>query len=169
MSGLPELGLPLLFIVVALVNGFGEEGGWRGFLFPFFRRRFALVPASLAVTAIWAAWHVPLFFVLESYQDFNAITLVGFLIGLAAGALVLGWAYERTGESILVVAVWHATCNIFAATGDSAVRASVVMAGVIAWAVTIALGEARRRSVGWHDSRPRAELYWLAATSLVGA
>jgi hypothetical protein len=27
LSGLPELGLPLLFIVVTLVNGFGEEGG----------------------------------------------------------------------------------------------------------------------------------------------
>jgi Type II CAAX prenyl endopeptidase Rce1-like len=83
LSGIPELGLPLLFLVLRLVNGLGEEGGWRGYLFPSFRMRFALVPASMAVTAIWAAWHVPLFLVLESYQDFDAVTLLGFVIGWA--------------------------------------------------------------------------------------
>jgi membrane protease YdiL (CAAX protease family) len=145
MSGLPQLGVPAVFAVLVVVNGYGEEGGWRGFLLPWFRARLALLPACLAVTAVWAAWHIPLFFLLRSYQGFGALTLVGFLVGLAAGALVLGSLYERTG-SVLVVAVWHATYNLLAATGDSALRASVVSAGVIVWAVAIARQTGRVRS-----------------------
>jgi len=53
MSGLPQLGVPVLFAVLVFVNGLGEEGGWRGFLFPHFRERYDLVPASLAVAGIW--------------------------------------------------------------------------------------------------------------------
>ena len=144
ISGLPQLGVPLLLLVLVVVNGFGEEGGWRGFLYPRFRHRFGVVPASYAVTVVWALWHLPLFFLLASYQGFNGFILVGFVIGLAAGAIVLGWIYERTGGSILASAVWHGMYNLFAATGDSAVRSSVVTAFVIAWAISIARRQGTR-------------------------
>lgn len=138
ISGLPEMGVPALWLVLVTVNGLGEEGGWRGYLYPTLRQRWAFAPAALLVTVVWAAWHLPLFVLLESYGDFSAFTLVGFVIGLGAGAVVLGWVYETTG-SVLAAAVWHATYNLVAATGDSTVRSSVVTALVIAWAVGLLL------------------------------
>ncbi len=75
---------------------------------------------------------------LASYQDFSAFILLGFVIGLGAGSVLLGWVYERSGASILAAATWHGTYNLVAASGDSAVRSSVVTAFVIAWAVSIA-------------------------------
>jgi membrane protease YdiL (CAAX protease family) len=136
MSGLPQLGVPLVWLLLVVVNGVGEEGGWRGFLFPALRRRWPFGTSALLVTLVWAAWHLPLFSLLESYDDFSAVTLVGFVVGLGAGSVVLGWVYESTG-SVLAAAVWHATYNLVAATGDSEVRSSVVTALVIAWAVLI--------------------------------
>ena len=41
--------------------------------------------------------------------------MLGFFVGLACGAIVLGWLYNWTG-SILAVAVWHATYNLTSAT-----------------------------------------------------
>ena len=73
------------------------------------------VLAVLLVAAIWAGWHAPLFLILENYRGFTPATLVGFVIGLASGAVVLGWLYNRTG-SVLAAAVWHATYNLTAAT-----------------------------------------------------
>ncbi len=156
MSGLPELGVPLLLVVLIFVNGLGEEGGWRGFLLPRVRERYDLVPASFAVAGIWAAWHIPLFLLLASYKGFNPFTLAGFAIGLGAGAIVLGWIYERTGASILAAATWHGIYNLFAGTGDSAVRSAVVTGLVIAWAIRIMRGE--------DDDRKREHLEPAPAT-----
>ena len=115
MNGLPQwtvLGVATLLVVV---NGLGEEAGWRGFLQPVLQRRMRPVLAVLLVAAIWAGWHAPLFLIIENYRGFTPATLVGFVIGLASGAVVLGWLYNRTG-SVLAAAVWHATYNLTAAT-----------------------------------------------------
>jgi len=44
---------------------------------------------------------------------------VGFAIGIASGSLVLTWLYYQSGQSILAVAVWHASYNMAAATAAS--------------------------------------------------
>lgn len=44
------------------------------------------------------------------------LMLPGFLIGLAAGAVVLGWLYEQARSSLFVVALWHAMLNMTSAT-----------------------------------------------------
>jgi membrane protease YdiL (CAAX protease family) len=114
MNGLPQwsvVGVGVLLIVA----GLGEETGWRGFLQSVLQRRMRPLLAVLVVAAIWAGWHAPLFLIIESYRGFTPGTLVGFVIGLACGAVVLGWLYNRTG-SVLAAGVWHATYNLTAAT-----------------------------------------------------
>lgn len=90
------------------------------------------------VTAGWAIWHIPLFFLLASYADFGPLMAVGWLIGLAAGAFVLTAVFNVTGGSVLAVAIWHATYNAGAGTdaGDGLV-APLMTAFVIFWAVTL--------------------------------
>ena len=51
------------------------------------------------------------------------------------------WGRTHRHRSALpwnLVAVWHGTYNLFAATGDSSIRSAVITACVIVWAVAIA-------------------------------
>ena len=148
VSGLPELGVAATWLVLVFVNGLGEETGWRGFLLPHLRRRHAFLPAAGWVTAVWAAWHLPLFGLLASYRGFSPFVAVGFVVGLGAGSVVLAHVFERTGGSILAVAAWHGTYNLAAAAGGDDLRAGVVTALVIAWAIAIAR-RASPEPTGW--------------------
>ena len=55
---------------------------------------------------------------------------------MAAGAVVLGWLYERSG-SVLVVAVWHTMLNMASATRGTEAAAPFVSMVVIACAIWI--------------------------------
>jgi membrane protease YdiL (CAAX protease family) len=115
------------------VWAFGEEIGWRGFALPHLQHRLSPLTASLILAAFWALWHLPLFFVIATYRALGVADYVGFVIGLSGGAIVLTWLYNRSGGSILLVAVWHGVYNAVsgtqAATGDvAAVVSTLIMA-----------------------------------------
>lgn len=82
---------------------------------PQLQRRFGPLIASLIIAAFWAAWHIPQFFLLDSYEDFSGAMLPVFLFGLTCGAIVCTWIYNRT-SSILAVAAWHGIYNLTGAT-----------------------------------------------------
>jgi membrane protease YdiL (CAAX protease family) len=128
----------VVLVAALVITGFGEETGWRGYALARLQRRHGPLRATLMVTAGWAIWHIPLFFLLASYSDFGPLMAVGWLIGLAAGAFVLTAVFNVTGGSVLAVAVWHATYNAGAGTnaGDGLV-APLMTAFVIFWAVTL--------------------------------
>jgi membrane protease YdiL (CAAX protease family) len=115
INGFPIWGAAGVLVLLVVVNGLGEETGWRGFLQPLLQRSMRPLAAMLVVAVIWACWHAPLFAILTTFRGFTPATLFGFAIGLVCGAIVLGWLYNRTG-SVLAVAVWHATYNLTSAT-----------------------------------------------------
>ena len=102
---------------------------------------------------LWAGWHIPQFFFLQSYEDFSIAMLPIFVFGLTCGAIVWTWVYNRTG-SILAVAVWHGIYNVTgatkAATGGSGALASAMWTYVVVTAVVLLVLEwrARRRGRG---------------------
>jgi membrane protease YdiL (CAAX protease family) len=141
MTGLPALGLVGAWLLITLINGFGEETGWRGFLLPELQRRFTPLQATGILIPMWALWHVPFFFVLNRYLDLGPGDLIAFFLGLASGAIVLTWLYNRSGGSILLPTAWHGTFNLAAATAAAvgvigAVVTTLVMvqAGVLLFA-----------------------------------
>ncbi|MET3806842.1 membrane protease YdiL (CAAX protease family) [Nakamurella sp. UYEF19] len=150
MSGLSSaLGVTGVAILMLLVNGFGEETGWRGFALPALQRRFSPLTAMLVLSLIWAGWHLPMFLVVNNFRDFSAGTVIGWLLGLTAGSIVLGWLYNRSG-SIALVAVWHAGFNMVSATAAaSGIVAAVVTTVVMVQAVVLVTAElvARRRGL----------------------
>lgn len=132
-------------VLACLFNGFGEETGWRGFLLPRLQERWGALRATALVALAWAAWHLPFFFLLDSYADFTALQLPGFLLGMLAGAAVLTWLYDHTGGSILAVAIWHASYNLAVATSASeGAVAAVVTTAVMVGAVAV-IPDLRRR------------------------
>jgi membrane protease YdiL (CAAX protease family) len=116
-NGLSASLSPLLSIaLVILINGIGEEMGWRGFLADRLLKRHSLIVTSLLVALVWAPWHTPLFFFVGSFEGFSLGATVGWVIGLTAGSFVLTWLYKGSGRSILLVAVWHTAFNFTSAT-----------------------------------------------------
>ena len=136
----------LLLLVAA---GLGEETGWRGYALPQLQRRFSPLASSLILAVLWFGWHLPQFFLIASYRDFSPVQYVGMFLDLACGAIVLTWLYNRSGGSILLVAVWHGLYNLVggtqAATGMLAAVISILI--MIQAAVLIVL-EMRARAAG---------------------
>ena len=136
-NGLPAYGVLSTFLLVFVLNGLGEETGWRGYLQDRLQRRFKPLPATLIVSVVWAVWHTPFFFILSTYTGFNAMTLVMFPLGLTSGAVILTWLYNHTGRSILAVALWHTLYNMAVATRGATDLIQAVVTAVVMVAATV--------------------------------
>ena len=138
---------PLLTIVLVFVlNGLGEEVGWRGFLADHLLQRHGLTATALLVALAWAPWHAPIFFLVASMRGLAVPELVGWALGLTAGSFVLTWLYRGSGSSILLVAVWHTVFNFTsgATPAGSGPVAAVTSTLVMTAAVAIVVVESRR-------------------------
>jgi membrane protease YdiL (CAAX protease family) len=155
MPGLPALGWLAVLVLSLVVNGYGEETGWRGFAWPRLRQRHGLAGAALLLAVPWALWHLPLFWLDTGLRGFPLLMLPGLLVGMAAGAVVLGWLYEQARSSILVVALFHACLNMASATrGTEGLVATVVSIVIIGWAVVILRADGRHASRSGHNADP---------------
>jgi len=135
--GVPSGAGPLLMVgAVIVVNGLGEEVGWRGFATDRLLGERGPLPATLIVAAMWAAWHLPLFFLVDTMAALVGPTLIGWGIGLLLGAFVLTDVYLRSGRSILAVALWHGAYNLAVAVpGAAGLPAAVTSTLVMIWGV----------------------------------
>ncbi|HKV98640.1 MAG TPA: CPBP family intramembrane glutamic endopeptidase [Vicinamibacterales bacterium] len=87
----------------------GEEVGWRGYALPGLADRFGLAPASLLLGAIWACWHLPLFFIEGVDKTGQSFPL--YFLGVVALSVTLAWLYWRTNGSLLMTMLLHAAGN----------------------------------------------------------
>jgi membrane protease YdiL (CAAX protease family) len=97
----------LSFVVRGLVNG--EEIGWRGFALPQLQARHSALSASLMVGAMWALFHLPLFFTRDN--SFSATNPFMFLASMLAMSVLFTWVYNNTGGSLLLAYLLHASVN----------------------------------------------------------
>jgi uncharacterized protein len=139
--GLPE-HWPLAGVVAAVivVNGFGEETGWRGFLSERLLPAHGRLRATLWVAFLWSLWHLPLFWLNDGMAALVGPVLIGWLFALFCGAFVLTQVYLATGHSILCVALWHAGYNMMVVTEiGTGLPAAMVGTAVMAWGVIVAV------------------------------
>ena len=136
-TGSADLGLAATFLIVLVVNGLGEEAGWRGFLVDRLVDERGVVRTAVLVGVVWAGWHVPLFLVADSFRGMG-VGVVGWLVGILSGSVVLTWLYLASGRSVLVVALWHTTFNFTSGTqAMTGLPAAVTSTAVIALAVML--------------------------------
>lgn len=149
-SGIPAIGVIGVWLVAILTNGFGEETGWRGFAPPQLQRRYTPLMASMIIVPMWAFWHAPYLAVLSTYRDLGSMQYAGFVFGLGCGSVVLTWLYNRSGASILIVAVWHGTFNMFggATNATQGTIAAVVSTAIMIQALILIGLELRARKQG---------------------
>jgi len=143
-SGAPAVPLVALVGYVLVVNGYGQELGWRGLLADELVDRVGEVRAALLVTAAWATWYLPLFWVVGGPGTMGW-TGVGWLLGLLAGSVVLTRLYVGSGRSVLLVAVWHTAFDLTSATtATSALPAAITSTAVLAAAAVVLVCAGRR-------------------------
>lgn len=107
----------------------GEELGWRGYALPRLTARFGLARAGVLLGVLWAAWHLPLFFLPEADTHRQSFPL--YLIQVTALSVTFAWLHARTGGSLVPVMLLHAAVNN---TKDIVPSAELVPSGV--WALS---------------------------------
>jgi uncharacterized protein len=103
---------PLVLVIATILSTVGQAGeelGWRGYLLPRLTEWTGLASASLIVGAIWAAWHLPLFFMPGADTAGQSFPL--YVLQLMAYSVALAWLYWRTGGSLLLTMFMHAAFN----------------------------------------------------------
>lgn len=149
-SSLPVVAAPVMWLLL-LVTAYAEETGWRGFAVPEMLKKRSLLTTAVVIGLLWFLWHIPSMFVIENYRQMGFAILPTFMLGIVAGSIFLAWLYRASGDSVLVVAVWHATYNLVSGTAAAhGLVAAVVSTAVMMWAVLIAIVELRK----WRRARP---------------
>lgn len=104
--------LPML--PLALIASILEELGWRGYGVDSLRGRWPmLLPTSLIFFGLWALWHLPLFFIADTYQhqlwQAGGIYVTNFFISMFPAAVLANWFYYRCQRSIPAAILFHLT------------------------------------------------------------
>jgi membrane protease YdiL (CAAX protease family) len=151
-NGLPVLNVVWVLLLVIVVNGLGEETGWRGYLLPRLETRLGPLRATVVVSLVWAGWHIPQFFYLHSLRGFSPLMIPVWGYGLFCGAVIMTWLFNRTGGSILAVAVFHGTYNLsngtLAASAHSGLLSIVTWVLVVGFAIVLLRAERRAQGEG---------------------
>jgi len=112
--------LPLVFLFGGLLGGpLGEEPGWRGYALPRLLQRWNALTAGLLLGVIWGLWHLPLFFLPDTYHHQVMLSLpvppllvvASFLIVIIALSLILVWVFHQTRGSVLMTFLLHTSVN----------------------------------------------------------
>ncbi len=130
---------------LAIVLGFGEEYGWRGYLQSELLK-LGRVRGVVLVGVIWGAWHWPIILMGFNYPGQPLLGVLLMTLYTTGLAIVLGYAVLRSG-SVLLAAYLHAlndqVVNYLAAMGyrpfDAAFSFGIGVYGLITLAIVALL------------------------------
>jgi uncharacterized protein len=104
----------ILSILFATLFPFIEELGWRGYVLDRLQEKRSALVSSLILGVVWSLWHLPTFFVRDSYQASLGIGTPAFwwfFAGIIPLTFVFTWIYNNTNRSTLAVILFHAMVN----------------------------------------------------------
>jgi len=102
---------------------------------PRLAERVGLAGASVILGAIWALWHLPLFFIAGA--DTTGQSFLVYLIQVTALSVAMAWLFHNTGGSLLLTMLLHAAINNTKDIVPSAVatpgRVFTLSGSLVAW------------------------------------
>ena len=104
----------VLSILFATLFPFIEELGWRGYVLDRLQEKYNALASSLILGIVWSLWHLPTFFIRDSYQAGLGIGTPAFwwfFAGIVPLTFVFTWIYNHTNRSTLAVIFFHAMVN----------------------------------------------------------
>ncbi|MHC1694053.1 MAG: CPBP family intramembrane glutamic endopeptidase [Eubacteriales bacterium] len=112
---------PLSFfsmILLSFMSGpFSEELGWRGFALDALLNRYGFTKASVLIGLIWGVWHLPLYFMPQTWHGQMGFQFSGFwmfLIFTIGLSLMMSMVYINTSRSNLAAMLMHLSSNFTA-------------------------------------------------------
>jgi membrane protease YdiL (CAAX protease family) len=108
---------PLAALISFMSGPWSEEFGWRGVALDPLIRRFGLWTGTVLLGIVWAAWHLPLYFMPDTWHGQMGFKPAGFWLFVAysvALSLIMTWIFVRTNRSILSGMLLHFTSNFTA-------------------------------------------------------
>ncbi len=162
LAPLDPLVLLVSFPLVLIFAGpLFEEGGWRGFALPRLQRLHGPFVGSLILGALWACWHLPLFWITVWGNPPTILNMVLYIPTVILMSVVYTWVFNNTKGSILVAILLHTSFDVFVGPVGQLFPAPVVTSyggavplliglGVTALAVVVLT----RGRLGYQNYRP---------------
>ncbi len=104
----------LLTIVLASVI---EELGWRGYGEDAVGQYHSWFKESIIFAAIWACWHLPLFWIPGTYHDglrqLGLVYVLNFMLSTLPIDFIQTWLYVKNRRSMLATIIFHLFINFF--------------------------------------------------------
>lgn len=136
----------VLSAVFATIVPFIEELGWRGYVLDRLQAAHSAFRATLILGIVWSLWHLPLFFLVDTYQaglGFGTVEFWLFMIGIVPLSFAFTWIYNNTNRSILAVILFHGMVNFtgeLIAITERADTISILLWVVVAIGITVLWG-----------------------------
>jgi membrane protease YdiL (CAAX protease family) len=109
---LPSIWIfPPYFLIMVLLGGGQEELGWRGYILDPLEERLGPWLANLVLGVIWATWHLPLFFIPGTSQ--NYMSFWGFMLLTIGYSWFFAWVRQVSGKRTLAGLMTHGWANAF--------------------------------------------------------
>jgi uncharacterized protein len=125
--------MTLAFALLLDPGPLGEELGWRGFAFPRMIRRYSPLVGSVLLGIVWAAWHVPAFYIPGMPQ--MELNLPLFLVACVATMLIMSWLTACARGNLWPAIIAHLLINhagrITGADFEAFEVASIVFAAIL--------------------------------------
>ena len=131
--------LPTLFFVT--LPPVLEELGWRGYALDRLQLRWSALVSGVILGVAWSLWHLPLFFVADTYQSGLGVGTPEFwlfFLSVVPLSMALSWVYNNTSRSILAAILLHSSANFSGEIVAITPRADVYNVGLwVLFAVAI--------------------------------
>jgi uncharacterized protein len=142
-----KVSFVLMGIVVGLIVGIFEELGWTGFAVPtLLKLRYGVLSTGLIVGVLWGAWHLLFNDIWASVATSGGLSPALFAVGvglvllvgqLPAYRVLMVWVYERSGGSLLLAILMHASYSastfiLGPVAGPGAMSGASLLAAVLA-------------------------------------
>ena len=107
------------------------------------QEKYSALVSSLILGILWSLWHLPTFFVRDSYQSSLGIGTPAFwwfFAGIIPLTFVFTWIYNNTNRSILAVILFHSMVNFTGELFTLSERAdtySILLWFVVALGITV--------------------------------
>jgi membrane protease YdiL (CAAX protease family) len=109
-STIPWSLLPIyLFVGLFVFGPLQEEFGWRGFALPRLVDRIGVVSATVGLGALWALWHLPLFFHEDTFQ--GDVPFWAFAASTVSISAIYTAIWRAENGRLTAVLLLHASSN----------------------------------------------------------
>jgi len=98
------------FVFTLFSGPLAEEAGWRGFALPRLEAQHSALVSSLILGALWAGWHIPLYF--QGGSAAPGIPFPIYLVMVLVLATLITWLYNNTRGSLVITVLAHFSFNL---------------------------------------------------------